>query len=44
MLVLANLPPKAQNEIKRKAENYAKDKGEKEIYVQTVFNAKPDIK
>ena len=31
MLVLANLPAKALNEVKRKVETYAKDKGEKEI-------------
>lgn len=44
MIVLANLPPKAMNDVKKKVERYAQDKGEKEIQVQTVFNAKPDIK
>lgn len=43
-MVLANLPPKAMNDVKKKVERYAQDKGEKEIQVQTVFNAKPDIK
>ena len=43
-MVLANLPPKAMNDVKKKIERYAQDKGEKEIQVQTVFNAKPDIK
>ena len=43
-MVLANLPPKAMNDVKKKVERYAQDKGEKEIQVHTVFNAKPDIK
>ena len=43
-MVLSNLPPKAMNDVKKKVERYAQDKGEKEIQVQTVFNAKPDIK
>ncbi len=43
-MVMANLPPKAMNDVKKKVERYAQDKGEKEIQVQTVFNAKPDIK
>ena len=32
------------NEVKKKIERYAQDKGQKEVDAQTVFNAKPDIK
>jgi hypothetical protein len=42
--IIANLQPKAMNEVKKKIERYAQDKGQKEVDAQTVFNAKPDIK
>jgi WD repeat-containing protein 34 len=42
--VLSNLSVKAVNEVRKKVERYAQDKGEREVNVQTIFNAKPDIK
>ena len=32
------------NEVKKKVERYAQDRGDRDVQVQTVFNAKPDIK
>lgn len=31
MMILANLPPKALNDVKKKVERYAQDKGDREI-------------
>jgi WD40 repeat protein len=44
LAVLANLSIKGVNEVRKRVERYAQDKGENEIQVQTIFNAKPDIK
>jgi len=33
MAVIANLPVKAMNEVKKKVERYAQDKGEREVQV-----------
>lgn len=32
------------NEVKKRVERYAQDKGENEVHATTIFNAKPDIK
>jgi WD40 repeat protein len=42
--VIANLPKKSMAEVKKRVERYAQDRGDREIQVETVFNAKPDIK
>ena len=46
MEVVANLPVKAMNEVKKKVERYAADRGgaKEVITAETVFSAKPDIK
>lgn len=44
MQVLANIPTKAINEVKKKIERYCQDKGDREVTVASVFSAKPDIK
>lgn len=42
--VIANLPVKAMNEVKKKVERYAQDRGNRDVTAETVFSAKPDIK
>ena len=41
---MANLPTKSLAGIKKAVERYVMDKGEKDIWAETIFSAKPDIK
>lgn len=42
--LLANLPSKVIMEVKKRVERYVQDKGERDVYAPTVYQAKPNIK
>ena len=44
MQIIANLPAKSMDAVRKKVERYAQDRGDREVQAETVFNAKPDIK
>jgi WD40 repeat protein len=41
---MANLPTKIINEVKKRVERYALDKGDKEVSATTIYSAKCDVK
>ena len=42
--LLANLPTRVINEVKKKVERYVQDSGQRDVYAPTVYHAKPNIK
>jgi WD40 repeat protein len=42
--LLSNLPNKAIVEVKKRVERYVQDKGERDVYATSIYNAKPELK